>query len=233
MRRFLVDEELKEGALVTLSAEESKHALKSLRLGPGSQIALVNGRGLEAEGIIQTADLSGARVEIRSVKQAEKRIPVEILQGVLKGPKMDWLVEKLTEIGITSLHLATTRYTVASGEKIDRWQRIALSAIKQSGNPQIPSLFPPRPITELAREFDDALKILLQPGAKMGLADLVKANLGRRIVLAIGPEGGFAPEEEKLLAEAGFEPAALSRQILRGETAALVAASLAIHAIDF
>jgi 16S rRNA (uracil1498-N3)-methyltransferase len=75
--------------------------------------------------------------------------------------------------------------------------------------------------------------VLLQPNAAEGLAEVVKKSRGRKILLAIGPEGGFSPEEDLVLREKGFQPAALSRQILRGETAAIVAAAITAHSIDF
>jgi 16S rRNA (uracil1498-N3)-methyltransferase len=233
MRRFLVSGGLKAGSLLTLSPEESKHAVKSLRLTEGSAIALMDGRGLEAEGRLRSADMLGAVVEIISVREADASLPIEIIQATLKGPKMDWLVEKLTEIGVSDIRLASTKHTVATGEKIDRWQRIAQSAVKQSGNPQIPSIHAAKPLAELLPELGHGLKILLQPGASKGVAELVRENKGQRVMLAVGPEGGFTSEEERYLQEAGFVPAALSRQILRGETAALVAAALAAHSIDF
>lgn len=233
MRRFLVGGGLKAGATLTLSPEESKHAVKSLRLTEGSTIALIDGRGLEAEGLLRSADMGGALVEILSVREAEASLPIEIIQATLKGPKMDWLVEKLTEIGVAEIRLAITKHTVATGEKIERWQRIAQSAVKQSGNPQIPSIHAAKPLAELLPLLGEGLKILLQPGADKGLAELIRENKGQRVMLAIGPEGGFTPDEERYLQEAGFVPAALSRQILRGETAALVAAALAAHSIDF
>jgi 16S rRNA (uracil1498-N3)-methyltransferase len=233
MRRFLVKEELKAGSLITLSPEESRHAVKSLRLAEGSTIALMDGRGLEAEGRIRSANMGAMVVEVVSVRKTEAALPIEIIQAVLKGPKVDWLVEKLTEIGVAEIRLATTKYTVATGEKIDRWQRIAQAAVKQSGNPLIPSIHAAQPLTELLPNLGPGLKILLQPGAEKGLVALIRENRGQRVILAIGPEGGFSPEEERYLQEAGFVPAALSRQILRGETAALVAAALAAHSIDF
>lgn len=233
MRRFLVGGGLQVGAHITLSPEESKHAVKSLRLVEGSTIALMDGRGLEAEGLLRSANMAAAVVEVVSVKEAEAALPIEIIQATLKGPKMDWLIEKLTEIGVAEIRIASTKHTVATGEKIDRWLRIAQSAVKQSGNPSIPSIHAALPLVDIVPTLGNGLKILLQPGAPKGLAELIRENKGQRVMLAIGPEGGFSAEEERYLQEAGFVPAALSRQILRGETAALVAAALAAHSIDF
>jgi 16S rRNA (uracil1498-N3)-methyltransferase len=234
MKRFLVDQDLAEGALITLSQEESRHAVKALRLGPGSAVELTNGKGARAEGTIVSAETAGTVVKVLSVRVEKPSAEIDLLQAPLKGPKMDWLVEKVTEIGVSRILLAQTKYSVAGGEKIDRWQRIAQSAVKQSGNPVMPSIHAAKPLAEALSALGDYdLKVLLQPNAPEGLAEAVKKSQGRKILLAIGPEGGFSAEEELLLQEKGFQPAALSRQILRGETAAIVATAITAHSIDF
>lgn len=235
MRRFLVDAPLLPGQSITLSAEESRHASRALRLSEGDEILITDGKGTEAAArILSTADYVTA--EITRVSKVECAVSLELLQAPLKGPKMDWLVEKLTEIGVTVVHLAATQHTVASGEKVDRWHRIAQAAVKQSGNPRIPTIHPIRPFPDALHALGDCLRVHLQPGAPRGLAEVVKEGVKNgavRIVLAVGPEGGFSPVEEKLLQEAGFACAALSRQVLRGETASVAALAIAAHSIDF
>jgi 16S rRNA (uracil1498-N3)-methyltransferase len=237
MRRFLLPGKFTPGERVRLSPEESRHALRSLRLSVGDPVLLANGAGEEAEGRLLSADPEGAEVEILRTCHVGRRVRLELLQAPLKGPKMDWLVEKLTEMGVAALHLARTRHTVAAGEKIERWQRIASAAVKQSGSPLLPEIVPLKPLAEAATSASSgAFCILLQPGAIQGLAELVKEASregAQRVLLAVGPEGGFSPEEEAQLLQAGFRPAALSPQVLRGETAALAALAIAAHSIDF
>lgn len=241
MKRFLVSEPLEKGKAIRLSPQESKHALRVLRLKLGDKVLLVNGRGVEAVGVIQTEDKEGALIEVAECKQSEqiRETRIELFQSCLKGPRMDWLVEKLVELGVDALYPVNSKYTVAQGEKEERWQRIAQSAAKQSGNPIMPEIHPVTPFDSRLKELPrtDSLCILLSPQANMGLGKVIeeqqKRKKAKRLILAIGPEGGFSEEEEEELLLKGFIPAALSKQILRGETAAITALAIAVHAIDF
>jgi 16S rRNA (uracil1498-N3)-methyltransferase len=235
MRRFLAAAELQNGMQVQLSAQESRHALKVLRLKAGDTILLTDGKGREAEGRILRADPEGALVEVGKTRSVERAVRLEVLQAPLKGPKMDWLVEKLTEMGVAEIHLIQSRYTVGNGEKLERWERIVQAAVKQSGNVLVPRIHPLQPIEKWLQEPPPGgLGILLEPGAQRGLAQVIQeAGPCERILLAIGPEGGFSEEESRMFQQAGFVPASLSRQILRGETAAIAAVAIAAHSIDF
>lgn len=236
VKRFLVNQPLVAGTRLQLSPEESKHAVRVMRLEAGAKVLLTDGKGHEAEATLLSSDKSGATFDVGAVREARvKAFRLELLQGVLKGPRMDWLVEKATELGVNAIRAVDTQYSVA-GERADRWARVAQAALKQSGNLTMPE-FPP--VCGLAEALDHLPSgfhgLLLSPTAKEGLAPLVK-SLGPSpgtVVLAIGPEGGFSPAEEKLLETKGFRACLLSGQILRGETAALVAASVALHALEF
>lgn len=235
MKRFLTRDKLSVGSVVGLDADESRHALKALRLKEGDEVLVIDGFGAEAEGKISSAGLDRIEIAILNVRELKRKINLELLQAPLKGPKMDWLVEKLTEIGVTTVHLARTQHTVAAGEKTDRWQRIAQSALKQSGNLLLPNFEPIKPLEEAILGLK-GFRVLMKPGASLGLSQAIKgalANGATTIVLAIGPEGGFSQEEENFLIQAGFVPAALSLQVLRGETAAISALAIAAHSIDF
>jgi 16S rRNA (uracil1498-N3)-methyltransferase len=236
MKRFLVIQPLLEGARLQLSPEESKHAVRVMRLELGTKVLLSDGKGHEAEATLLSSDKSGATFDVGVVRAAPaKGYRIELLQGTLKGPRMDWLVEKATELGVSVIHAVDTQYSVA-GERADRWARVAQAALKQSGNLTMPEFPTPCGLAEaLDRLAPGFHGLLLSPGASNGLAPLVK-SLGSNpgtVVLAIGPEGGFSPQEEKLLETKGFRSCLLSAQILRGETAALVAAAVALHALEF
>jgi 16S rRNA (uracil1498-N3)-methyltransferase len=236
MKRFLVNKPLAEGTRIQLSPEESKHAVRVMRLEPGHKVLLTDGKGMEAEAVLVSSDKSGATFDVGATRKPEvKGHRLELLQGMLKGARMDWLVEKATELGVSAIRAVDTQYSVA-GERADRWTRVAQAALKQSGNLQLPEF--PR-VTSLSEALPNLPEgfhgVLLSPTAKQGLAPLIK-SLGPKpgtVVLAIGPEGGFSPEEEKLLESKGFHACLLSSQILRGETAALVAVAVALHALEF
>ena len=237
MKRFLVSDELRAGARIRLPAEESKHAVRVMRLAIGAPVLLTDGRGNEAEATLVGTDKNGAEVEVREVRAAAGRaFRIELLQGTLKGARMDWLIEKATELGVDAIRAANTQYSVP-GERPDRWARVAHAALKQSGNPRMPELPDPAPLPDaVARLPAGFAGFLLSPYAELGLADAVRAAFPEgkgTVVLAIGPEGGFSEDEEKLLQSRGFRSCRLSARILRGETAALVAAAVATHALEF
>lgn len=237
MKRFLVSEGLVQGARVQLSAEESKHCTRVMRLAAGDSILLSDGKGAEAEGKILSTEKTGVVVEILSVKAPSARpFRFELVQAPLKGPRMDWLVEKATELGVDALHVLDSQHSVAGGERSERWQRIAQAAMKQSGNPRMPEIFGAAPIDEILRRLPPSFAgFLLSPAAETGLAQAVGAAIqaGKaQVVLLIGPEGGFSPAEEEQFRMQGFQPCLLSSQILRGETAALSALSIALHTLE-
>ncbi|MGZ3742119.1 MAG: RsmE family RNA methyltransferase, partial [Bdellovibrionota bacterium] len=235
LKRFLVIQPLREGTRLTLSPEESKHAVRVMRLEPGAKVLLTNGKGLEAEATLVSSDKSGAVLDVLTVREAGARAyRLELLQGTLKGARMDWLVEKATELGVSAIHAVDTQFSVA-GDRRERWVRVAQAALKQSGNLNMPDL---HEVTSL----DDAFArlgtgyhgFLLSPHAEIGLASAIRETVkSGTVVLAIGPEGGFSEAEEKTLQDRGFRPCRLSAQILRGETAALTAAAVALHALEF
>jgi len=237
MKRFLVSDALTTGVRVQLTPEESKHCTRVMRLAPGDTILLANGKGIEAEAKILSTEKTGVIAEVATLREvAARAFRFELIQAPLKGPKMDWLVEKATELGVDALHVLNSQFSVAGGERSKRWQRIAQSAMKQSGNLRMPEIFDSAPLREvLARLPTSFAGFLLSPTAKIGLAEAIETSLSQGknyVVLVIGPEGGFSQEEEEAFAAKGFLPCLLSSQILRGETAALSALSIALHTLE-
>ncbi len=237
MKRFLVSEKLAAGARIQLSADESKHCLRVMRLGAGDRILLTDGKGQEAEATILTADKNGVVTEVTVLREGASRgFRIELLQAPLKGPKMDWLVEKATELGVDALHVMESQFAVAGGERVERWQRIAQSAMKQSGNTRMPLLFEAASLDAILARIPAGFSgFLLSPGAKTGLAEAVGAAVAQgksHMLLAIGPEGGFSGAEEEAFAKRGFLPCLLSSQILRGETAAIASLAIALHTLE-
>lgn len=235
MRRFLVAETPREGTELRLSPEETKHCTRVLRLQAGDRLLLADGKGTEAEAELLGTEKQGALVRVLHVREAPQRpFRLDLLQAPLKGARMDWLVEKACELGVNAIHPIESQFTVAKGEKADRWRRLAGAAAKQSGNPQIPEIHECSGIQEAINRLPRPFRgLLLSPTATQGLADGLRAAEGKgNVALAIGPEGGFSEEEEKAFQAAGFLPCRLSQQILRGETAALAAVAIALHALE-
>ncbi len=234
MKRFLVAEKLVVGARLRLSSEESKHAARVMRLAVGDSVLLSDGRGGEAKARLVSVEKAGTWLEVISVRElATRPFRVELVQGLLKGPRMDWLVEKATELGVDVVHTVDSQFSVA-GDRAERWRRVAQAAVKQSGNPRLPEIHEAATLADVLGRFEaDHKGFLLSPSAETALAKSVaEAGAAGVFVLAVGPEGGFSAEEEALLRERGFTPCALSTQILRGETAALAAAAIALHTLE-
>lgn len=226
---------------ITLSADESHHLVVVNRAKIGDTVVAFDGKG--AEWICELAGdkRSGAVLKVR-FKQKIKPLAYEVTlgQALPKGPGMDSIVRKATEIGAarivpleserTQVHLDGER----SDKKIEKWQTAALEAAKQCGNSYLPEVLPVQNATqfiESARGYDLKLIASLQPGAKSlktVLAAFAAAN-GRppkRVVWLVGPEGDFTPAELSQAKSAGFEPITLGPLVLRCETAAVYALSV-------
>lgn len=234
MRHFFYQGNFEAKDRIHLSKEESSHALHALRLGAGEEVVVSNGEGLLGRGKIWKAE-GEAQIEISETQMHRQSPSLEIWQATLKGPKMDWLVEKLTELGVRSLQLLQTERTVAQTEKLERWEKIVTAALKQSENPWRMKIKPLLKLEDaLNAPSPNASKYFLSPTSAHPLARALSqpnssSSLPDRIILVIGPEGGLSAPEEARLIQAGFQSASLHPNILRGETAGIVAAALVSH----
>jgi len=230
-----------EPASITLSFEESHHLVIVNRARRGDTVVAFDGKG--HEWICElTEDRKNAAVLKVRFKQRIKPLPYEITlgQALPKGPFMEAIVRKATEIGAhrivpleserTQVHLAGER----SDRKIEKWQTAALEAAKQCGNAYVPEVVPTQSANtfiESARGYDLKLIASLQPGARSLKAVLAAFQAGRqhpprKVLWLIGPEGDFTPAELSLAQSAGFEPITLGPLVLRCETAAVYAMSI-------
>lgn len=230
-----------EPTALTLSADESHHLIVVNRARIGDTVVAFDGKG--AEWICELVDdrRSGATLKVR-FKQKTKPLPYEITlgQALPKGPGMESIVRKATEIGAarivpleserTQVHLEGDR----SDKKIEKWQTAALEAAKQCGNaflPEVVSLQNAAMFIESARGYDLKLIASLQPGAKslkkvLGSYAAANGKPPSKVVWLIGPEGDFTPAELSQAKSAGFEPITLGPLVLRCETAAVYALSV-------
>ncbi len=226
---------------LTLSPEESHHLVAVNRARLGDTVVAFDGRG--AEWICELAGdrKNGAVLKVR-FKQKIKPLTYEITlgQALPKGPGMDAIVRKATEIGAarivpleserTQVHLDGNR----SDRKIEKWQNAALEAAKQCGNAFVPEILPVQKadaFIEAARGYDLKLIASLHSGAKSLKAVLAgfraaQERAPRNVLWLIGPEGDFTPAEMSHAQSAGFEPITLGPLVLRCETAAVYALSV-------
>jgi 16S rRNA (uracil1498-N3)-methyltransferase len=232
--QFLVDpadvDETKGIAL--LRSDEARHLLKSLRARIGDEVLLFDGAGRRWGSRLKGADAAFAELDqLSALPSGEPPCEVHLINGLMKGQRWQWLLEKAVELGATRITPVITRYTVArpdekrASDQRDRWQATALGAAKQCERAVVPLIDAPV-------EFEKFLAGL-SPKAKgeARLACIERADgsgdphlAGAATVrIAVGPEGGWSSEEAEALAASGFVPLSLGPRILRGETAAIVA----------
>jgi 16S rRNA (uracil1498-N3)-methyltransferase len=229
--RVFVTGPLATGERAAIGGDAANHIARVLRLRAGDPLTLFDGRGGEYEARIEA--LQGAKVvaeigEHRPVER-ESALQITLLQGIARGDRMDTIVQKATELGVTRIVPVITERSVVklaphtAHRKHAHWLGIAVAACEQCGRNRVPELAQPQSVTEAARQESapDARRITLQPGAT---ATLASAAAGRApITLLIGPEGGLSPVEAEAAARAGFIGCRIGPRILRTETASLAA----------
>jgi 16S rRNA (uracil1498-N3)-methyltransferase len=231
-RVHLPDLPAEAGAVVDLPGEESHYVRRVLRLGPGEQLALFDGRG--GEWAAEVIDSAGAVVRVvlteEVVDPVEPLLEVEIFQGMCRADRMELVIQKATELGVMAIHaLSAERADLPrpNARRIQRWHRIAVEACRQSGRRLVPRIspadeLPPPP-------GSDVLAILLHPAAEARpIADLLDSAVRRAVWLAIGPESGFSREEIDRATSTGWRLAGLGPRILRTESAGLAAAAVVL-----
>ncbi|MEO5672915.1 MAG: 16S rRNA (uracil(1498)-N(3))-methyltransferase [Ramlibacter sp.] len=230
MPRFYCPGPLASGQSIELADGAARHA-QVLRLQPGAAIVLFNGEGGEFEAVVEQMGRSHVRVGIGTHQAVEREAARQVHLAVCMpaNDRMDWLVEKATELGVASIQPLVAQRGVLrlKGERADRkqahWQSICVAGCEQSGRNRVP---PVHQVLELPQWLDKLssdrthLLLSLDPTAQ---AVLRAASGSNHIGVLSGPEGGLAPEEERSARERGFVVASLGQRVLRSETAPLAA----------
>lgn len=242
--RAFAQPETAHPALLTLSPEESHHLVTVNRAKPGDTVTAFDGKGSEWICTLEAADRKRAQLKVRFAQKA-RPLPYRLSlgQALPKGGSMDAIVRKATELGAAQIiPLQSERTEVhwdddRSDRKIEKWQVAALEAAKQCGNPWLPEIWPLQkasPFIESVKGYDLKLIASLQPGAKSLRAVLAEYRASRgqapqKVLWLVGPEGDFTPAELSQAKTAGFEPITLGPLVLRCETAAIYALSVASY----
>ncbi len=240
MPRFFVDSDFAPGAVVALPDEVARH-VQVLRLAAGDSLTLFNGRGGQHEARLIEVGRRNALVQIDAFSAVEAEAPyrITLAQGIAGGDKMDWLVEKAVELGVSRIApLVTARGVVRlSAERASRrhahWQGIVRAACEQCGRNRLPDVEPACELSKWlaalpAADVSGSLRLMLSPRADSAFASLPETPPAGGVTLLIGPEGGLSPEEEDAAVEYGFTPLSLGPRVLRTETAGMaVLAALA------
>ncbi|MEZ5615701.1 MAG: 16S rRNA (uracil(1498)-N(3))-methyltransferase [Rhodocyclaceae bacterium] len=236
--RFFCPQPLASHGLAELPPDAAHHALRVLRLAVGDAVTLFNGEGGEYPGRIAEAGRAvRVRLDERCDIERESPLEVSLAQALPSGDRMDFVVQKAVELGVARIQplLATRCVVRLSGERAVRrtahWRQVAVSACEQCGRDRIPEIAPILDLRQwLGRlpQDNEIIRLLLSPQGGRRLRELAGC---RRVLLLVGPEGGFAEEEAAAARAAGFAACALGPRILRTETAgpAALAALGALH----
>jgi len=229
LTRVWIDAALAAGEIMELPAEAGSHVAKVLRARSGDGLVVFNGDGREFSGEI--ASVRGARVTV-SIGQAqfvdrESPLAVALVQCIPRGDRMDFIVQKATELGVARIVPVLSRRSVVrldarqSAAKAEHWRAVAVAACEQCGRNRLPVVEAPRALLDhLGTPPLAGLRFVLDPEAA-GRGSVEGVESGAEI--AIGPEGGFTPEELEAFRIAGFRSVRLGPRVLRTETAALAA----------
>lgn len=233
MPRFYCHPPLPTSGTFELPPDVSHHASRVLRLREGDRVQIFDGIGNECHGVI--TELGGKRVvvgEIGSTKvDRESPLRVMLAQALSSSEKMDWVIQKATELGVAEIQPLDTERSVArlpaerAAKRLEHWRQVAISACEQCGRNTLPAIYAPLDILAwlqqmkaLPNESTDTKLILLPQGADSLHA---QAKPDGKVVLLIGAEGGFTEAESGSALRCGFTPIRLGARVLRTETAAV------------
>jgi len=232
--RVFVEQPLSPKITITLAPQTTHYLLRVLRLPDGAPITLFNGLGGEYSAILQRDGKTGLRAITGTFEPVNRSAPINIQLAIVisRGERMDWVVQKATELGVARLTpLFSERCEVRLDsrrldKKLDHWRKVAISACEQSGLNQVPQLHRPTRLSDWLDSATDPLKLILHPGSA---SPFTRPDMPNRITLLVGPEGGFSDGEVALARQHEFLPLQLGPRILRTETAPVVALSILQH----
>lgn len=241
--RIHVPGPLEVGTEVTLPAQAGEHLVRVLRLEAGALLTLFDGRGGEYSASLMPRTGKPVRVRVSQHLRVERESPlgITLLQGVARGERMDLIVQKATELGVTRIVPILAERSVVKVDasrrvrKLEHWQAIAISACEQCGRNRLPYVGEPTPLGDaIAALPGESLRCLLAADGATSFAASVAGHANRSIALLIGPEGGLADNEAQFARAHGFIACRLGPRIMRTETAGLAAlATLQAIAGDF
>jgi len=235
MPQILIPPENLTGQTFSIYGSEAHHLIRVLRKKVNDPVKFFDGQGRQYEGRLTYIDTkkntAGGEI-LRQLRSEKKGVQINLFQGIPKGSKMDFVVEKATELGADWIvpffsqknPLKMSKDQVA--EKGRRWERLIVAASKQSQRGRLPRLEPAGNLIEFQRTLENGLTLVFDldpalPSLKTTLRD--KRNAERSINVVIGPESGFSPEELDWLKKRGAKFTKMGHQVLRTETAGLVA----------
>jgi 16S rRNA (uracil1498-N3)-methyltransferase len=221
------------GGELALPEAASAHVVRVLRLRAGDAIVVFDGRGVEFRAEIASIARGAVRVRLleQLVVRPESPLAITLVQAISRGERMDWTLQKATELGASAIapvmaERSVVRLDARQGEaKFRHWQAVVIAACEQAGRSRLPELMPPASLREhFARAGGPESRLVLDPGADAELAAM--PSPGGSVQLLVGPEGGFDADELAAARAAGYRAARLGPRVLRTETAGIVAMAI-------
>jgi len=236
MSRFFVPKEMVKGNRIVITGKEAHHILDVMRLRQSDKVTTFDGSGREYTGIVKETGRRSLVVEIVETREPRQResVKITLIQALPKKEKMDYIVEKATELGVDRIVPVFTERTIPDWDdkkkhsQVERWRKIALEAAKQCGRADIPEISGIEDfnsvITRMAGEKLRLIAVLSEE--TVPIAGAIAGPKPESIAIAIGPEGDFTEEETAAAKAAGFKPISLGPRVLRSDTAGLAAIAI-------
>jgi len=237
MSRFYVPPENISEGTIHISGKEAHHILDVMRMSEGDQVVVFDGTGKEYTGFIKQADTAKGELFVEVVRvdtPSRGTAPrVTLAQAVPKKGRMDYIVEKATELGVSAIIPLTSERTIvrpderSAGKKAQRWRAIAVEASKQCGRPDVPEVCGITPYDDVLGDiggYDLAVIACLSEGT-MPLKQVLPGALPGKVIIFIGPEGDFTPEEIEKALQKKCRAVSLGPRVLKSDTAGLFAVS--------
>jgi 16S rRNA (uracil1498-N3)-methyltransferase len=233
LTRVFVDAPLATGALLPLPEASARHLARVLRAAVGDPLIVFNGRGGEFAAQVQSLRRNEVAVRIGTHEAVERESPLDstLLQGIARGDKMDQILQKATELGVTRvIPVLTARSNVrldadAASRKHQHWRGVVVAACEQCGRNRVPELSAPMPLEPALDQVQAGLRVVMSPDGGDSwhslLAAIPNPQALQSIALLVGPEGGLDAEEIRAARQCDFQPCSLGPRVLRTETAAL------------
>lgn len=230
VNRIYCEGPLTSGTRIALPAAGAYHVARVLRMREGAPLRVFDGSGGEFQAEITRVDGDSVTVQLGNQTQATTESPLRItlVQGVSRGERMDWTLQKATELGVAAIAPVLTARSVVrlDSKQVEKkhahWRGIVIGACEQCGRSRIPAVSPASSLREyFANVRKDGMRLVLSPAAPASLAGI--ASLPAKVELLIGPEGGLDDDELVAAQKFGFMPVRLGPRVLRTETAAVVA----------
>ncbi|RMG01349.1 MAG: 16S rRNA (uracil(1498)-N(3))-methyltransferase [Nitrospirae bacterium] len=232
-RRRIIDPSVSSAKEELTVSGDNLHYLRNvLRVKEGNDVEVLDGKGGVYMGVIKSVGKKELAIMLlrRETPDIEPSVNIHLLQPLLKGEKMDLVIQKTTELGIRGIIPVVTEHSVPRGtRKIDHWRKVAMEAVRQCGRTAVPEV-------EDVMGLEEAIGLLPEEAQKYVFHEKGGKNLGDAVVkkeskkssifLLTGPEGGLSEREVNMSVSSGFEPVNLGRRILRAETATIVAVTL-------